>query len=113
MLPGCFFNSFISAVAGSRSVFFGGVSGAAPFTGAGTVELDGDLRPGNSPASVTFGGDLELGYSARLYAEIGGTSPGTQYDHIQVSGHLSLDGTLQASFINGFAPTAGQSFDIM
>lgn len=50
--------------AGSRTVFFGAQSGAGPFTGTGTVEYAGDLRPGNSPANVTYEGDVLLDSSA-------------------------------------------------
>ncbi len=103
----------IRTVAGSRTVFFGAVSGAAPFTGTGTVEFNGDLRPGNSPASVSFGGNLELGYSSKLQIELGGTIVGSQYDKVNVTGQLNLGGTLDVVLYNGFKPVMGNSFDIL
>ena len=39
--------------------------------------------------------------------------PGTQFDQLRVSGQLTLGGTLNVSLINGFAPVAGNSFDIL
>src|SRR5207253_2745156 len=99
--------------AGSRTVFFGAESGAGPFTGTGIVEMQGDLRPGNSPASVPFAGDLVLGNSANLHAEIGGTTLGSQYDHLQVAGQMTFAGNLDATLINGFTPSVGQRFDIV
>jgi hypothetical protein len=38
----------------------GDFSGAGGTAGAGTLEVAGTLSPGNSPASVSFGGDLAL-----------------------------------------------------
>jgi T5SS/PEP-CTERM-associated repeat protein len=94
------------------TVFFGSASGSGTFTGTGTVNFEGDLSPGSSPATVSFGGDVTLGPEARLIIEIGGTTPGT-YDQINVAGQLSLDGTLAISLINGFVPAAGQTFDFL
>jgi hypothetical protein len=45
--------------------------------------------------------------------EIGGTTLGTQYDHITASGSLGVGGALKVSLINGFVPAAGQSFDLL
>ena len=103
----------IRTPAGGRTVFLGAVSGVGPFTGAGTVEIDGNLSPGNSTARVTFGGDVVLGYGTNLQIEIGGTSPGAQFDQLQVAGKLSLDGKLSVSLIPGFSPVSGNNFDIL
>lgn len=99
--------------AGSRTVFFGAQSGAGPFTGTGTVEYAGDLRPGNSPARVTYGGDVILDYSAGLTVELGGLTVGTQHDQLAITGEAFLDGGLHVSLINGFSPQLGNRFDIL
>ncbi len=44
--------------------------------------------------------------------ELGGISPSSQYDQLLVSGQLALGGVLQVSLINGFAPAAGNVFNI-
>jgi hypothetical protein len=95
------------------TVFFGAVSGSGTFTGTGTVNFEGDLSPGSSPAAVNFAGDVVLGPESTLRIELGGTAAGTQYDQINVAGELTLDGTLQISLINGFTPSAGQAFNIL
>jgi hypothetical protein len=95
------------------TVFFGDVSGSGNFTGTGTVNFEGDLSPGSSPATVTFAGDVTLGADSVLKIELGGTLPGTQYDQLNVAGDLKLDGRLEVSFINGFTPAAGQTFDFL
>jgi T5SS/PEP-CTERM-associated repeat protein len=95
------------------TVFYGSVSGGGTFTGTGTVNFEGDLSPGSSPATVDFGGDVALGPDSKLRIELGGTNPATDFDRINVAGKLSLDGALEISLINGFVPTAGQTFDFL
>ena len=94
----------IETAAGAASVFFGSVSGAGSFPGLGTVFMEGDLRPGNSPAVVEFGGDLVLGLFTRTEIELAGLASG-QGDQLRVGGDVNVDGDLVVSFIDGFAPT--------
>lgn len=100
----------IRTAAGSRTVFLGSLSGAGTFTGAGTVEVQGDLRPGNSPAMVTFAGDLELGDTATTTMELGGLNRGSQYDSIKVLGTAYLGGVLDVKYLNGFQAGMGDTF---
>jgi hypothetical protein len=44
---------------------------------------------------------------------IGGTTAGTKYDQLNVSGAASLKGTLNLSLIGGFVPTVGSTFEIL
>ena len=76
------------------------------------VDYNGDPRPGNSPANVPYAGDVILNPSARFFAELGGTTPGTQYDQVISTGAFSLAGALNVSLTNGFTPSAGQSFNL-
>jgi hypothetical protein len=97
----------------STAVFFGSLSGLG-IAGGGRVFNEGDLRPGFSPGTMAFGGDLSFGPLASLDIEIGGTTPGTQFDRVTVASSVFLDGTLDVSTINGFSPTLpGQSFTIV
>jgi hypothetical protein len=50
--------------------------------------------------------------TSTLVMELGGSAAGIGYDQIQSSGALFFDGTLRVSLINGFTPTAGQSFNL-
>ena len=94
----------IRTSAGSFTVFFGAVTGAGTFTGTGTVNFEGDLKPGNSPAAVNFAGDVCSARTQRLKSKSAAPRPAAQYDQINVAGELSLDGTLEISLINGFNP---------
>ncbi len=48
-----------------------------------------------------------------LNIEIGGTSPGTGYDQLVITGTATLGGTLNVSLINGFTPASGDTFQIL
>jgi fibronectin-binding autotransporter adhesin len=107
-------NNGTIGIQGGRSVyFFGNENGAGSFTGVGAAVFLAAVSPGNSPASVSFGGDADLTSTSTLNIELGGTMPGIQYDQLLVTGQLALGGTLVVSLINGFAPALNQSFDLL
>ena len=97
----------------SVAVVLGAFTGSGGSTGGGDIFFEGDLRPGNSPASVTFANNISFGSTATLQIELGGTVAGTQYDQIIVVGDLALDGTLDVSLINSFNPVPGDEFGIV
>lgn len=98
----------------STAIFLGGFSGSNGFTGGGTAFIEGDLAPGNSPASVLYDGDMVLGPTSSTAIEIGGRVAGTTYDQIHVTGELVLGGTLDLRFINGFTrPGTPVTYDII
>jgi hypothetical protein len=82
-------------------------------SGGGHIVFNQALRPGTGPAAVNFANNVTFGTSALLDIEIGGTTLGSQYDHIEVGGDLALGGTLGVAFINGYQPQAGHAFDIL
>jgi len=100
----------IHVAAGSTAVFFGGLSGNGT-TGAGTVFLEGDTRPGFSPGEMSFGGDVCVGPAAALELELAGAAPG-QFDRIVAAGDLALGGTLEV-LLAGYTPTGGDTFDVL
>jgi hypothetical protein len=83
--------------------------------GDGTLDIGGDtlvnsgiMNPGDSLGTVTILGNLKS--SGTINIELGGSAQGTDYDHLTVSGHVSLGGTLHFSQINGFIPTTSDTF---
>jgi T5SS/PEP-CTERM-associated repeat protein len=88
-------------------------SGAAQFFGSGTATFNGGYNPGDSPANVSFEGNVALADTNTLFIEIGGATPGSQYDRLTVAGSAAIDGILDVSLINGFTPTGGQQFTIL
>jgi hypothetical protein len=103
----------ILTATGSTTVFLGTQTGAGGFTGGGTVQYFGALIPGNSPALISYGGDVVLGPAATLKMELGGTTRGTKYDALNIAGKLTAESALEVSLIDGFVPSAGHTFDIL
>jgi len=91
-------------------VFTGDVTGRGSFTGS--VLFLGTYSPGNSPGIVSHE-TTSFGADARVMIEIGGLIPGAQHDRIDVSGDVVLGGTLELTLIDGFAPQAGNRFEIL
>jgi hypothetical protein len=85
--------------------------------GAGTIaaniQSSGVVSPGSSPGTLHVTGNFNELASGLVNLDIGGTVAGTQYDQLLVTGDLSLNGIVQVAFINGFAPSVGQEFDML
>jgi autotransporter-associated beta strand protein len=105
-------DSRFSVSTGSSATFNGNYYGYG-IVGSGDKRFAADISPGFSPASITFDGNVTLASTAKLNIELGGTVPGSDFDHVTVSATLSLDGALAVSLINGFSPVAGDAFDIL
>src|SRR5690606_29015162 len=72
-----------------------------------TVDAGGRLAPGNDIGRLATG-DLTLSAGATLAVEINGTTAGSLYDQVVVTGTVDLDGaTLSTAF--GFTSTTGDS----
>ncbi len=81
--------------------------------GSGT--FIGDLvNDGRISVGVNDGEDHVTGnytQTGSLHISIGGTTPITGFDHVLVDGTSLLDGLLDISLINGFVPTASDTFE--
>ncbi|WP_438482391.1 PEP-CTERM sorting domain-containing protein [Oleiharenicola lentus] len=77
------------------------------------VKQGGSARPGNSPGTLTINGNVVFDAGSTLQLEIGGVAPGSLYDQLVVSGNATFaaGALVEFAFINGFAPTIGQTFD--
>ena len=97
----------IRVSAGCTAVWLGDVAGAGSFPGAGTNYFEGDLRPGQSPHVLAFGGDVVLGAVASLHVEL--AEPDNtdalrpRYDALSVGGDVVLAGELTLRWL----PRAG------
>jgi formylmethanofuran dehydrogenase subunit C len=105
-------NGALRTSSGGNTVFLGSVSGAGSFPGTGTVYLEGDLRPGNSPGLMTFGGDVVLGTFCNTVAELAGSLP-SQFDRMQIGQQIEIDGALTVQLLGGFQPAALQTFPVI
>ena len=95
----------------------GVIKGRMSISAPGGVINAGTIAPGDGDvtATISFGQGLALADTSRLVFQLGGTSRGSAYDAIDVSGVLSLDGALSVSLSGDFgsviAPT--DSFEIL
>lgn len=106
-------NGTVLTATGSTTVFLGTQTGGGSFTGGGTVEYSGPIIPGNSPALVSYGGNVIFSPTSTLKIELGGTTRGSMYDALNIAGNFSTQSALEISLINGFTPSIGQTFDIL
>ncbi|MFN3168862.1 MAG: beta strand repeat-containing protein [Phycisphaeraceae bacterium] len=93
--------------------FNGAILDIDRFYGPGNVIIGGDYAPGASPAQVQFDGGFGVATTGVVEIEIGGTTPGSEYDQLVIAGDADLGGTLELVLIDGFTPTLGQSFTVL
>ena len=102
-------NGHIAGTSSTQKITLTGyVKGVGTFD---NVTMTGTFSPGLSPTTAQVG-NLGFANGSTLIMELGGTTPGSAYDQILSSGALTFDGTLTLSLINGFTPSAGQSFNL-
>lgn len=88
------------------------------FLGTGTHSgnihnTGGVVRPGSSPGRFSLAGNYTQGPNGVLAVEIGGRTPGSEFDQVALTGTANLNGTLQVSLANGFVPQPGDSFPVL
>jgi YVTN family beta-propeller protein/autotransporter-associated beta strand protein len=82
--------------------------------GTGDVFLKGGtLRtPSLDPLTINVGGNYRQGPGGTLALGMAGIN-GEDYDHVQVQGNASLDGTLAVFSLNNFRPIGGNAFEVL
>jgi Concanavalin A-like lectin/glucanases superfamily/Bacterial Ig-like domain (group 3)/MBG domain (YGX type) len=102
----------LAPVNGGTVMIQGGI-----LTGSGTINGDltngGELDLGSAPGVLTVRGSYTQTTTGTLTLKIGGTAADPQADELNVLRNATLAGTLNLSLLNGFAPTAGQTFDVL
>ncbi|XHR28384.1 MAG: autotransporter-associated beta strand repeat-containing protein [Chthoniobacteraceae bacterium] len=102
--------SALAVSAGATLNANGTIDGSATVSGllkgnstvTGNLTLtSGTLAPGNSPGITKVEGNFTMDASSTLVAEVSGTVAGTSYDQVQVSGNVSLAGTLDLTTLSG------------
>jgi T5SS/PEP-CTERM-associated repeat protein len=87
---------------------FGTVKGNGTITG--DVANEGSVAPGSSVGTLHINGDYAQAADGELAIEIASAS---SYDRLEVTGTAMLDGTLRVLLLDGFVPSAGQSFGFL
>lgn len=90
------------------------VEGNGDIVGDVEVASTGTIAPGFSAGRINIDGNLSvLAETPTMQIELGGTSPGEEYDQIAITGDVALDGVLALSLIDDYVPSAGDVFEIM
>ena len=95
---------------GQELTFTQFVKGAGSTTG--NIEYAGSYQAGNSP-NVVSAQNLLFDTTSSLIMELAGTTPGSGYDQLDISGQATLNGDLDIELMNSFTPSAGEIFDIL
>lgn len=101
------------AQAGGPYVLSGGVLRGFGTVAADLVNTGGTVAPGGSVGVLTLTGNYTQGPGGTLEEEISGSTLGSGYDHLQVAGDASLDGTLAIVNDPLFDPQVGQTFTVL
>ncbi|MDD5215455.1 MAG: LEPR-XLL domain-containing protein, partial [Methylococcales bacterium] len=108
----------IEAIAKNRSALSSDlvISNNEILGGNGSLDLNvinkGIVSPGHSPGIQTFQ-NFTQDTTGLLEIQLGGTSAGTAYDQLNISGKADLGGLLSISLIDNFQPKIGDTFDIL
>ncbi len=74
---------------------------------------DGTVAFATDGLTLDVAGSLSQAASGKLVILLDGTTAGTNYDQVAVAGAASLAGTLEVDTVSGFAPTAGETFNVL
>ena len=87
-------------------------TGSGPISGQVEV-LNGQIEVGHDLGILAIDGRLSTGPGTLFDFQLGGLTPGTGHDQIQIDGPLALDGQLNLTLANGFRPTVGNVFSLI
>lgn len=89
-------------------------------SGSGVLDLNmelvsnsGTISPGQSPGILEINGSVDSLSAAELIIEIGGTTPGAEYDQLVLTGSFDAAGSLIIDLIDGFLPSPTDVFTII
>ncbi len=89
------------------------LKGAFTVSGSLTASATGaSISPGNSPGIINSG-NLSLGAGTTTNMELNGTTVGTQYDQLNVTGTVNISSAASLNVTLGFVPVTGNAFTII
>jgi uncharacterized repeat protein (TIGR01451 family) len=88
-------------------------SGTLELTQSAGVDFDGTLSPGLSPGILTVDGSMDVGPSTRIAIEVGGETPGSNLDRLDLTGTLGAGGVLDVALIDPYRPGGGERYQVL
>ncbi|HEY5317687.1 MAG TPA: hypothetical protein VIJ20_06885, partial [Solirubrobacteraceae bacterium] len=102
-----------TVIASGTTLTGGTLDGTGAVDGALTNST-GTVAPGDSaPGILTLDGDYVQGGGGTLAIELAGTTPGSGFSQLQISGSAALGGNLSLTDENGFVPGSSDTFQII
>jgi hypothetical protein len=105
-------NGYLVVYGGPLDIQGGRLTGDDTVAGA-VSNAGGSVEPGSSAGDLGIYEDYTQGSSARLRIELGGPTPGVEYDVLDVGGTANLDGELRVDPINDYVPDVGTEFTVL
>ena len=106
-----------SSFSGLSSLVTIGSTGDLTLQGGASLSLPGNLDNAGTidlaPGTLKVAGNYTQETTGTLGVGIGGTTSGSQFGQLNVTGQASLDGTLGISLIDQFVPQQGESYRIL
>ena len=93
------------------NILGGTLGGMGTITAPSLVSSD-EVSPGLSPGILALSGAYTQNGGGTYRVELGGTTPGTEHDQLNIGGAATLAGELAVD-TTGFTPSGGQSFTVM
>jgi hypothetical protein len=80
----------------------------------GAIHNSGTIAPGGTTTGVILidGSYLQMS-TGNLEIEVGGTTPGTEFDQVQIAGPAELAGKLTVPFINSYTPSISHTMQFL
>ncbi len=86
-------------------------------SGPGTVNANltnaGEVDLGSNPGILAVKGNYTQTAAGALTIKVGGATAGSLFDQVNVTGTATLNGTLNVTLINGYAPGLEVSYDVL
>ncbi|MEX0613722.1 MAG: hypothetical protein WD229_16505, partial [Pirellulales bacterium] len=102
----------ISFQGGGQFQFTSGTLHIGTYNGS-LVNLGGTLAPGHSTGTTTITGSYAQQAAGKLAIEIGGTTPGSTYDVVNIASIAGISGQMQLALLNGFFPSGSDTFTVL
>lgn len=103
-----------SISANAMNIIAGGIEGVGTLVSNVDMASGSYLAPGSSAGELIIDGDFSMAGGSEFRLELGGTALG-EFDVLSVLGNVTIgdNAELLVSFIDGFTPIAGNSFEFL
>jgi hypothetical protein len=91
----------------------GGVFGGEGLVVGDFHNTGGTVSPGGAPGMLTFDGDYTQSLGSTLAIDIDGTTPGSGYDVLAITGDAVVAGEVAVNFMAGYTPAVDDTFVIL